>query len=33
VIDVSNLLQGHGIRPTRQRIRVAEVLLASAVHT
>jgi Fur family iron response transcriptional regulator len=32
VIDVSNLLQGHGIRPTRQRIRVAEVLLASAVH-
>ena len=32
MIDVSNLLQGHGIRPTRQRIRVAEVLLASAVH-
>jgi Fur family iron response transcriptional regulator len=32
VNDVSNLLESHGIRPTQQRIKVAEVLLAAPVH-
>ena len=30
--DVSQLLESHGIRPTQQRIRVAEVLLAAPTH-
>ena len=30
--DVSAILEQHGIRPTQQRIRVAEVLLAAPVH-
>lgn len=30
--DVSQLLESHGIRPTQQRVRVAEVLLASPTH-
>jgi Fur family iron response transcriptional regulator len=32
VNDVSQLLESHGIRPTQQRIRVAEVLLAAPTH-
>jgi Fur family iron response transcriptional regulator len=32
VIDLSRLLHSHGVRPTRQRVRVAEVLLASPQH-
>jgi Fur family iron response transcriptional regulator len=32
VNDVSQLLERHGIRPTQQRIRVAEVLLAAPTH-
>ena len=30
--DVNSLLESHGIRPTHQRIKVAEVLLAAPVH-
>ena len=30
--EVSSLLERHGIRPTQQRVRVAEVLLAAPVH-
>ena len=30
--DVSQILETHGIRPTQQRIRVAQVLLATPVH-
>ena len=30
--DVSHILETHGIRPTQQRIRVAQVLLATPVH-
>ena len=30
--DVSSLLERHGIRPTQQRVKVAEVLLAAPVH-
>ena len=30
--EVSSLLESHGIRPTQQRIKVAEVLLAAPVH-
>jgi Fur family transcriptional regulator, iron response regulator len=29
---VSRLLEQHGIRPTQQRIKVAEILLAAPVH-
>jgi Fur family iron response transcriptional regulator len=32
VPDVSAILEQHGIRPTQQRIKVAEVLLAAPVH-
>jgi Fur family iron response transcriptional regulator len=32
VNDVSQILETHGIRPTQQRIRVAQVLLATPVH-
>jgi Fur family iron response transcriptional regulator len=32
VNDVSSLLERHGIRPTQQRVKVAEVLLAAPVH-
>jgi Fur family iron response transcriptional regulator len=32
VNELSSLLERHGIRPTQQRIRVAEVLLAAPVH-
>jgi Fur family iron response transcriptional regulator len=32
VNEVSSLLERHGIRPTQQRVRVAEVLLAAPVH-
>jgi Fur family iron response transcriptional regulator len=32
VNDVSHILETHGIRPTQQRIRVAQVLLATPVH-
>ena len=32
VIDLTSLLQRHSIRPTRQRVRVAEVLLTTPVH-
>jgi Fur family iron response transcriptional regulator len=32
VNDVSQLLENHGIRPTQQRVRVAQVLLATPVH-
>jgi len=32
VPDVSTILEQHGIRPTQQRIKVAEVLLAAPVH-
>ena len=30
--EVSSLLERHGIRPTQQRVKVAEVLLAGPVH-
>ena len=30
--DVSQILESHGIRPTQQRIRVAQVLLAAPTH-
>lgn len=30
--QVSSLLERHGIRPTQQRVKVAEVLLAAPVH-
>ena len=30
--DVSSLLEQHGIRPTQQRVRVAEILLAAPTH-
>ncbi len=30
--DVTAILEQHGIRPTQQRIKVAEVLLAAPVH-
>ncbi len=30
--DVNSLLESHGIRPTHQRVKVAEVLLAAPVH-
>ena len=30
--DVSTLLEQHGIRPTQQRVRVAEILLAAPTH-
>lgn len=30
--DVSRLLQKHGIRPTQQRVKVAEILLAAPRH-
>ncbi len=30
--DVSQILENHGIRPTQQRVRVAQVLLATPVH-
>ncbi|HET7201960.1 MAG TPA: transcriptional repressor [Steroidobacteraceae bacterium] len=30
--DVSQILETHGIRPTQQRVRVAQVLLAAPVH-
>lgn len=30
--DVSTLLERHGIRPTQQRVRVAEILLSAPVH-
>jgi Fur family iron response transcriptional regulator len=32
VTQIASLLQRHSIRPTRQRLRVAEVLLATPVH-
>jgi Fur family iron response transcriptional regulator len=32
VHDVSQILESHGIRPTQQRIKVAQVLLATPVH-
>jgi Fur family iron response transcriptional regulator len=32
VNDVSHILDSHGIRPTQQRIRVAQVLLAAPTH-
>jgi Fur family transcriptional regulator, iron response regulator len=32
VNDLNSLLERHGIRPTQQRVRVAEVLLAAPVH-
>jgi Fur family iron response transcriptional regulator len=32
LIDLGSLLHSHGIRPTRQRLRVAEALLGSPVH-
>jgi Fur family iron response transcriptional regulator len=32
VNDVSQILENHGIRPTQQRIRVAQVLLATPTH-
>jgi Fur family iron response transcriptional regulator len=32
VDDVSRLLERHGIRPTQQRVKVAEILLAARVH-
>jgi Fur family iron response transcriptional regulator len=32
VNEVSRLLESHGIRPTQQRVKVAEVLLAAPVH-
>ena len=30
--DVSQLLESHGIRPTQQRVKVAQVLLATPTH-
>ena len=30
--DVSHILDSHGIRPTQQRVRVAQVLLAAPTH-
>lgn len=30
--DVSFILEQHGIRPTQQRVKVAEILLAAPVH-
>ena len=30
--DVSQILESHGIRPTQQRVRVAQVLLAAPTH-
>lgn len=30
--DVSQLLESHGIRPTQQRVKVAQVLLATPAH-
>ena len=30
--EVSSLLERHGIRPTQQRVKVAEVLLTAPVH-
>jgi Fur family transcriptional regulator, iron response regulator len=32
VNEVSSLLERHGIRPTQQRVKVAEVLLTAPVH-
>ena len=32
VNDVSQILETHGIRPTQQRVRVAQVLLAAPTH-
>jgi Fur family iron response transcriptional regulator len=32
VNEVSSLLERHGIRPTQQRVKVAEVLLEAPVH-
>jgi len=32
VNDVSQLLESHGIRPTQQRVKVAQVLLATPTH-
>jgi len=32
VNDVSQILENHGIRPTQQRVRVAQVLLAAPMH-
>ena len=32
VNDVSQLLESHGIRPTQQRVKVAQVLLAAPTH-
>jgi Fur family iron response transcriptional regulator len=32
VNELNSLLERHGIRPTQQRVRVAEVLLAAPVH-
>ena len=32
VNDIGHLLENHGIRPTQQRIRVAQVLLAAPTH-
>ena len=32
VNEVSSLLESHGIRPTQQRVKVAQVLLAAPVH-
>ena len=32
VNDVSQILENHGIRPTQQRVRVAQVLLAAPTH-
>jgi Fur family iron response transcriptional regulator len=32
VNEVSGLLERHGIRPTQQRVKVAEVLLTAPVH-
>jgi Fur family transcriptional regulator, iron response regulator len=32
VNDVSHILDSHGIRPTQQRVRVAQVLLAAPTH-
>ena len=29
---VSTLLEQHGIRPTQQRVKVAEILLAAPIH-
>jgi Fur family transcriptional regulator, iron response regulator len=32
VNDVAKLLESHGIRPTQQRVKVAQVLLAAPAH-